>query len=364
MKSPIAIIFPLIVMTVLNGCSAEKPATETPKGNPQANLPFIGAGIAKNLDAKNLKENYTTKLRIETLDTEAAMIGHVSCYDASGQNVWNYDTEKFYTGQLENIQEIGFTSYGYLILVDGNIICLATEGNDAGKEKWNNKLFGGVSASWDFDDNENLYICGYLGPELAIINPEGETTAFYEPELLTNFFWPSKLDYSNGFVYITYDSNNFTLKIDPQTGLVDSISVRTESDMQAALCGTWVDNIADPYIFFGFDADGTLVAFRDTEESCHVYTGIWECNDKSFTIPFDQTSDPLVKGLESLGDYEVNGFKSENGVISMDIIQLNNGDSLFSLASNNFNPTMYKISATVNYENPAMRNLNTEQYDI
>lgn len=299
------------------------------------------------------EESLTSKLDIENISDEAAMIGHVSCYDGTGKLVWSYDTDKVYVSQLDNLQEIGFTSYGYLLLVDGNVICLAKDGENAGKELWRNGLFGGASASWDFDENENLYICGYFGPELAVINPNGEMNALYHEAFAEDFYWPYKLDYEKGFVYISYEVNDLTIKIDPTTGTVEDIELKDQSDLANMLHGTWVDNIDDPYIYFGFDSDGTLIAFRDADEECYAYGGTWSCDESSFSLALDKTDDPLLNGASGLGDYEIKKLGTNNGVVAMDMVQINNGESLFSISTNNFKPTMYKISSDVSYDNPA-----------
>lgn len=312
------------------------------------------------------KPGYTSSFEIEHVSDEAAAIGHVKCYDASSKELlWSYDTQKVYVAQLNNLQEIGFTSYGYLLLVDGNVVCLGTEGDDAGKELWSNGMFGGASASWDFDEDENLYICGYFGPELVIIDPTGATVSFYPPQFADDFFWPGELKYEDGFVYIRYDSNDLWLKVNPENGAAESIEISSKEDTKAILSGSWVDNISEPYIYLGFDQDGTLIAFRDSQEACYAYGGTWTCDENSFSMPVDDvSSDPLLEGFKNLGDYEIKSLRIENGVVVMELLQLNNGDSLISMAKGEHSPVMYKVSSSVDYTNPAMRSVRGAERDI
>lgn len=139
---------------------------------------------------------------------------HITARNADGDVLWEYDTEEAYVGQYDNFQEIGLCTAGYLFVADGKVYCVdVTDGNEC-TFLWVNDSNVGASCCFTFGDNGCLYICGYDGPELTIIDSDGNTVAQYAhlayPEEMdgADYFWPNliscdELDPSTG--YIRYD---------------------------------------------------------------------------------------------------------------------------------------------------------------
>lgn len=133
--------------------------------------------------------------------------------------------------ELENVQDIGlvgedkyyFISHGVLYIVN----LRTCETIEAGKEI-------GASCSWDFDDNNNIYICGYYGPRLVIISPDGKEISHFnildtDDYISECYYWPYELDYSEGYVYVTYDSVGGRLKINPSDGTAEMVDLNDEN---------------------------------------------------------------------------------------------------------------------------------------
>jgi hypothetical protein len=148
--------------------------------------------------------------------SDASAYGILHAYNDAGDEVWTYETEKVYVAQLDNLQAIGLVETGYLLLVDGDIVCVGVEGTYAGRELWRNTEFGGASANFDLDIDDNLYICGYFGPDLMVVDKFGKTVAKYD--YLVEDYWPCELLYVDNGVEMTFESTFTTYRIDPRSG--------------------------------------------------------------------------------------------------------------------------------------------------
>lgn len=349
MKKILLLLLALVLVISLSACgktsddsTADLPAlpTESPVVTPEV------------IPDEPVKPVFSSSLDIESIPEDAAMIGHVSCFDASGKVLWNYDTDKIYVSQLETIQEIGFTSYGYLLIEDGTVTCIGLENDKMGKVLWRNDSFGGGSASWDFDEDENLYICGYFGPELCIIDPNGATVARFEPSMVDECYWPYSLEYDDGYVFIEYESNELKVKMDPRTGRFEDFVLENDEDLQSLIYGTWVDHLTDPRFIIAIDPDGTYLSVRYDADEGWMSCGEWDLDkDRVLALPLTDYDDPLFSQLGTYGDFKICDFDAAGGRISMKLEQQNNGDSLASLFFGEYTLYLYKYSAGINYDN-------------
>lgn len=164
--------------------------------------------------------------------------------------------------ELQNVQDIGlvgetkyyFISHGVLYIVD----LLTCEAKEAGEEI-------GASCSWDFDDNNNIYICGYYGPNLVVISSEGEEIAHIDNfntgnYVSLNYYWPYELEFSEGYVYITYESVEGKLKVNPSDGTAEMEDV--SSFFVSIFSGEWTMDYFDIELdrfYAGEDYECTVV---------------------------------------------------------------------------------------------------------
>lgn len=153
----------------------------------------------------------------EKTGKNATEYGILKCCDESNEVIWEYETDHVYSTELDNLQDIGLISTGYLLQAGGDIICVGVDGDSAGKEVWRNSDFCGGSANFDFDQDDNLYICGYYGPDLMVIDCMGNTVSRYA-SICTDAYWPDELMYVDGHVNITYASNSRIWRCDPESG--------------------------------------------------------------------------------------------------------------------------------------------------
>lgn len=120
--------------------------------------------------------------------------------DRQNQQVWKYEARSSHAmTELEAVQEIGTVGDSYYLNEDGIIVALAVKD---GQVRWKNADFGGASVSFDIDEQGTLYLCGYYGPDLCVIDRLGNTIARIEsfsPELQ----WPYEVRCEGTAVYVT-----------------------------------------------------------------------------------------------------------------------------------------------------------------
>lgn len=362
MKKALAVISALIAVCLLAGC-AGLPSKEKPT-------------------EKETKETTTVKLRDEAIAETAKVtferksledakeMAKITGIDADGNEIWVYETEASPVGELSMTEEIGVSEAGYLFNDAGTIRCLGMGKRDGGIQLWENDEFGGGSICFDFTGKGDLCIAGQYGPTLMIIGPDGLTKALYEDidkDFTLDFYWPDKIEVRKEGIYIHSAGLDFGVTVDPDTGKVlsmDEISLDRLDDM---LEGVWVDDLKDPVYTFGLNYDGGFKAYRKIQkDSSMPYEGKWRIGefDGNNVLYLDlnepESKDPLMKGFTSLGDFAVTKLYVKDGVIAADLSQVNNGDSLFSMADEDFPKhdytiTLYKVAGNnADYEFPAV----------
>ena len=305
-------------------------------------------------DGKHLAD-----ILFETVDfpEKASWKAIITGVSEDGSPRWTYETETVYVSELDNIQEIGFAECGYLFIVSGTVFCLGTDEENEGKILWQNDEFGGASAAWDFDDEGNLYICGYYGPDIMIIGPDGETvlpaTNYSYSE---DFYWPCYIDARDDGSEITigYDSNGEFYYVDPEYGDVIGMScLNTIFGPGMFMVGTWGNDPVDPDFTIVFEGSGYYFATReDPKYGTCTYTGTWNLlyeDDDHFKdadvliLPVSSCDDPKLEHLDELGEYRVSiGTDTED--FTLELYQLNEGDSLFYTIYDDVCPTLFKLS--------------------
>ena len=153
-------------------------------------------------------------------DTEYAVITGA---DASGKQLWQVETPRFGVAQLSRVTGLDVRNNVYYYIEDGDVVTLSLAD---GSEVWRNRDFKGSPASdaWTFDANGSLYLCGYLGPDLIVINPQGKTVCRYA-EFHTDYYWPYEIALLEGNgARITYEMgpghNEGVLTVNVETGEV------------------------------------------------------------------------------------------------------------------------------------------------
>lgn len=116
--------------------------------------------------------------------------------------------------ELDVVQDVGLVGDHMYYFICGSKLYMIdlNTGEDIGPESR-----VGASCSWDFDENDTIYIAGFYGPDLAIISAEGKEIATYGM-LNDDYIWPYEVKYEDGFVYITFEQEPVVLKVNVEDG--------------------------------------------------------------------------------------------------------------------------------------------------
>ena len=130
-----------------------------------------------------------------------------------GDELWTVQAGKYSPTQLLQCAAIGVENDMYYYIEGGSVVALdLTDGS----VKWKNDEFGGASPAWTFDEEGNLYLCGYYGPDLFVVTKDGKTRKRVD-QFSQSYYWPYYIELTDDLINITYESNETTLQVDKKT---------------------------------------------------------------------------------------------------------------------------------------------------
>ena len=134
--------------------------------------------------------------------------GIVTAVDADGNTVWSYRTEDYEMMQCSLVSEVGLNGSHYYLVEDRSILCLNAAD---GTQLWRNEEYGGCLAmqAFAFDEAGNLYITGYMGPDLFACDSDGHTLANIDSFDSDNW-WPYEVSLNGRELSITFESSGNT----------------------------------------------------------------------------------------------------------------------------------------------------------
>lgn len=132
------------------------------------------------------------------VDDDSQEYAIITAYDPDGNTVWEYQTPKLASTELQRIEEIGIIEDGYFFNCGGSVICLDAGTGDV---RWENPDFGGASISYAVDSN-TIYLCGYYGPDFYAISTTGETLSRIQ-NFDSDYWWPHTLELNGDHAVVT-----------------------------------------------------------------------------------------------------------------------------------------------------------------
>lgn len=121
--------------------------------------------------------------------------------DDSDSEVWSITTDLFECADSDVISEVGTNNGVYYYDEFGTIVALNLAD---GIELWRNSDFGGSAAAADFDDDGNIYICSYHGPDFFAVDENGNTLAKIV-SFETDYFGAYEIEYLGDQVAVTLE---------------------------------------------------------------------------------------------------------------------------------------------------------------
>ena len=128
----------------------------------------------------------------------------VTCEDLQGQQIWSYETSTDYATELTMISVfIGGTAQDPMVMVYNAQKGLYALDVANGKERWSlvdENLGAGIS--WAVDQEGNIYIGGYYGPDPVCINMNGNVKWRSDSD---GCYWLYKIEITGGELVCSYD---------------------------------------------------------------------------------------------------------------------------------------------------------------
>ena len=141
----------------------------------------------------------------------------------SGSKVWTYYSGSYPAAELSHFALM--TNNGYVYLVEnGSIKQLDFF---TGNVNWTNSDFKGSPAkeAYTFSSSGKLYIAGYYGPDLFVVDTDGTTIARVNQIDSSSYHLDSMWFYDGDYIRAHYDSNNtfYTFNVLNYFGRMDGL---------------------------------------------------------------------------------------------------------------------------------------------
>ncbi|HIY01825.1 MAG TPA: protein kinase [Candidatus Blautia faecipullorum] len=154
--------------------------------------------------------------------------GVVTGVSSAGSTVWTYTTGIYERTELNRVSEIGVHNGRYYMVEDGTVRVFNVKD---GTSVWSNRDFGGCVSASAFDENDSLYLCGYYGPDLFIVDGNGGTINRVD-SFDTQYVWPYELVLEDGLAAITFEG---TPSGSPEVLYINLSSYSSSTDRETAL---------------------------------------------------------------------------------------------------------------------------------
>ena len=164
--------------------------------------------------------------------------GVITGADASGKAIWTVETPHYGVSQCARVDGLEIRNDLYYYIDDGDVVTLSLTD---GREVWRNSDYGGSLGGWAFDGNGSVYLCGYEGPDLIVIDRQGATYQRYAT-FREDYYWPYRLQIvDDRTVIITYEmgpnESEGTLTVNPLSGEVVSAAGAQDTPPSASIAG-------------------------------------------------------------------------------------------------------------------------------
>lgn len=139
--------------------------------------------------------------------------------DAAGETRWSLTTGEYESTELDRVCDVGIFGDRYYYVEDGEVVALDLQ---TGAEVWRNAEFGGASVKAAFGEDGTLYLCGYYGPDLFAVRPDGTTQMRVEMFDL-DWCWAYAISVEGDGVCVTLvnltNNQDVELWVDPENAL-------------------------------------------------------------------------------------------------------------------------------------------------
>lgn len=153
-------------------------------------------------------QNKVTNVKLEIVtedkpDGWTEQHGVITAYNDDGTKAWRIETAPSEATELSAANEIGIRKNRYYYEANGVIYAVKLSN---GKEIWSKNLDASISAS-DFDENDNLYCCGYYTPYLLVLDKNGNLLKKIDDFGSDDYILPYEIKYLNDHLEIKMEKD-------------------------------------------------------------------------------------------------------------------------------------------------------------
>lgn len=143
----------------------------------------------------------TATVQMEIFYENYEEYGVITAVDGAGEELWSVTTGRYAQAQLERLASVGLYGEVYYYVEDGDVVALRASD---GSELWRNSEFGGAAVSFDLDEEGNLYLCGYFGPDFFGIDAEGNTLVKID-SFSSDYYWAYGLQVEGAYATVSME---------------------------------------------------------------------------------------------------------------------------------------------------------------
>lgn len=163
------------------------------------------------------EDNFVARIEMIDCSDEEKPRMKIQGIDRKGEQVWEHVAEGQMWTELDLITEIGVYNELYYFVHNGNVVTLDIATGDL---VWKSESSCGAGNSFIFDENYNLYITGFYGPDLLAMDKNGKTIFVLED--INEYCWPYNLRFLDDVLCISFDSEveKVEVYVNPNNGEV------------------------------------------------------------------------------------------------------------------------------------------------
>lgn len=234
MKKIVALLLAALMMMAMFGCSKDEDTEKEPLAGVQSSStdvikPSDDAGDNGEDKPAVEEDNVVMPARVtyEYTYNDDDYFTHfmtLVAYDESGNELWKYISPNSVTGQCDSLGYLGMNNGLVYVsecsIFDGEVkdgvpslygrlrALNAADGSVA----WDNTEFDGAGACCAFDDEGNVYVAGYFGPDCMKIDRTGKTV-WTVKSVDENLYWVYDLILENDVITVYYENESATAKL-------------------------------------------------------------------------------------------------------------------------------------------------------
>lgn len=144
--------------------------------------------------------NSAVSVNFKRIEDDSNERGEITGISGEGESLWKYVTADYSRTELDRVNDIGVFGGKYYLVEGGTVKALDLRD---GSLIWSNDEFEGCAYVSVFREDGTLFLCGYYGPDLFVVDKDGNTLKKID-SFNKDYMWPHKLELLGEQLAITY----------------------------------------------------------------------------------------------------------------------------------------------------------------